>query len=116
MPPKGVSNNPAGRPPKARALTALLEKTGNKTVRLTDGRSVSGKRLLARALWEGITTKAITFPDGTKYELPPSEWMTLVQFVYKHIDGPPPADLHLSGADGGAIILKWSDNEKAEDS
>lgn len=64
---------------------------------------VSGKRLLARALWEGVTTKAITFPNGEKYLLPPDEWMTLVTFIYKHVDGPPPADLHLSGADGGAI-------------
>jgi len=115
-PPKGTVNNPNGRPPKSRALTTLLEKTGNKTVLLKDGRRVSGKRLLARSLWEGLTTGIITFPDGSKFELDPGDWMALSQFVYKHIDGPPPADFHLSGADGGAIILKWSDNEETETS
>jgi hypothetical protein len=100
-----VSNNPAGRPPKSRALTQLLEKAGSRTISLADGTKVSGKRLLARALWEGVTTKVITFPSGEQYQLPPDEWMTLVQFIYKHIDGPPPQQLQHTGEGGGAIVI-----------
>jgi len=35
--------------------------------------------------------------------------MDLVQLVYKQVDGPPPATLEHTGADGGPIALKWMD-------
>lgn len=105
-PPKGTVNNPSGRPPKHRALTTLLEKGGNKTVMLANGKRVSSKRLLARSIWEGITTGFVTFPNGTSYKLDPDEWMELVQFVYKHIDGNPPQRNEITGAEGNEIVFK----------
>jgi len=98
----GISGNPSGRPPKKRALTETLEKWGHKTV-VYNGKPVAGRLLLSRLIWQGITTGTITFPDGSILHLGPTDWKDLLKFLYSQIDGPPPADLHLSGADGGTI-------------
>lgn len=40
----GQSGNPRGRPPKERALTAILQAELGKTVDLPDGRRIAAKR------------------------------------------------------------------------
>jgi hypothetical protein len=110
----GHSGNPTGRPKGKRALTQTLEKAGSKTT-IYEGKALSGKRLLARLVWLGITTGTITFPDGSVLHLGPTDWKDFVKFIYQHIDGPPSADLHLSGAAGGAIILTWDMFVKGSD-
>ncbi len=107
---KGTSGNPAGRPPKGRALTDILEKAGSKTVEVTqsDGttKKVSGKRILASMVWELTTTGQVTLPDGKVKEVEDfNDWFAAVKFIYQHIDGPPPKVLNLGGPDGGAIPI-----------
>lgn len=100
---KGQSGNPKGRPPKNRALTAILERTGN-VKREVKGKPVSAKRLLAQLLWEAATTGRVTFPDETDAkQLDQQEWIGVVKFVYQHIDGPPKAEVDIT-----------SDGEKVE--
>ncbi|HET8707608.1 MAG TPA: DUF5681 domain-containing protein [Pseudomonadales bacterium] len=105
----GQSGNPKGRPPKDRALTALLEKAGKKTI-TNDGRKVARNRVLASKLWE-LATTGETELDGKKLELAPADWLDVVQFLYKHIDGPPKQNLDVtSGGDALQIILKWPED------
>ena len=94
--PKGVSGNPRGRPPKNRALTEILEKAGAAQVDI-NGDKVSGKRLLARLLWEGATTGIVTFAADRTYALPVDQWVGLVRFLYQQVDGPPKQDIEVAG-------------------
>ena len=105
----GQSGNPHGRPKKDRALTALLEKAGGATVEI-DGTRISGRRLMARQVWEGITTGMITFPDGKKMMLAPQDWKDFVKWAYGHIDGPPRTELDLTSG-GDKITVKLVKDE-----
>src|SRR5689334_21290158 len=91
----GQSGNPKGRPPKDRALTALLEKAGSATIEF-QGKNISGKRLLPEMVWEGVTTGSVTFPTGEKIKLSPQDWKDFVKWLYAHIDGPPKAEIDLT--------------------
>ena len=84
---KGQSGNPKGGPVKNRALTALLERAGSKVV-IVDGRKVAGKRWLAAAMWELVTTGAVTLPSGNVLIVEPKDWLETVKWLYAHIDGP----------------------------
>lgn len=86
---KGVSGNPNGRPQKSRALTAILEAAGSKTVEMGDGKHVARKRLMADLLWSAVEEGKITLPNKTEMIISPEDWFATVQFLYKHIDGPP---------------------------
>ena len=70
-----------------------------------DGTRISGRRLMARQVWEGITTGCVSFPDGKKLALSPQDWKDFVKWAYGHIDGPPPAALDITSA-GEAVIIK----------
>ena len=98
---KGQSGNPAGRKPKGRTLTDILEKTGSKTV-VIDGKRVSGKRLLARILWDIATTGKAAFPDGTELIVAPADYLAVIRFIYQHIDGPPKSEMDITS--GGEVI------------
>lgn len=98
----GQSGNPAGRPKKERALTLALEKWGNKTV-IYDGKSISGKRLLARLAWQGLLTGTIIFPDGSELHLGSTDWKDILKWLYSQIDGAPPQQFQHTGADGGPL-------------
>ena len=98
---KGVSGNPKGRAPKGRALTDILEKTlaQKVTVTLGDGtiKQVPRKALLAAMVSEAATQGRVTMPDGTvKVVADFADWLALVQFIYKHIDGPPITSLDIT--------------------
>jgi hypothetical protein len=100
----GQSGNPNGRPKKERALTDLLEKAGSATV-VYDGQSISGKRLVARMVWQGILTGEVKFPDGKKMRLSPTDWKSFVNWIYTHIDGPPKSELDIT-SDGEKIVVQ----------
>ena len=113
---KGKSGNPAGRPPKKRALTDLLEKAGGKTVEI-DGKRIARKRFLADAIWQAITEREIQLPNGEIMKVGPDDWWDAVQFIYKHIDGPPKAELDLTTGNEPLVIkiVKASDGTADND-
>lgn len=100
---KGESGNPSGRPLKNRTLTAILERAGGrKKVYSPD---VAPRRLVAELLWQAAATGIVTFPDGTIRAFDAQDWMGVVKFIYQHIDGPPKAEMEVSGKDGGPIEI-----------
>lgn len=101
----GQSGNPKGRPPKERALTTILERAGGKTLEV-DGKRVSGRNLVARMVWEGVTTGIVKFPDGKVLALSPTDWKDMLKWIYQHIDGPPRAEVDLT-SDGEKITVQF---------
>lgn len=85
----GQSGNPAGRPPKARALTDLLDMAGRKKMRTAGGKLVPRNAVVAELLWEAATLGRVEMPDGLPRVLAPKEWIDVVKFLYSQIDGPP---------------------------
>ena len=88
----GISGNPKGRPPKGRALTAILQRAGSQTLEV-DGKRISGKRLIARMLWALATQGETAFPDGRVLKIGGQGWLDVVKFLYAQIDGPPRQDV-----------------------
>ena len=95
---KGQTGNPNGRPLKNRALTAILEAAVDKKITGQDGKQVARKQLLAELLWQIVQSGKATFPDGSSLEVTPDDWFGIVQFLYKHIDGPPPQNVDVTSA------------------
>jgi hypothetical protein len=108
---KGQSGNPAGRPPKHRALTEILERTGSSTIEV-DGKRVSGKRLVARLLWEVAKTGQCVMPDGRVLKAGPQGWLDVVKFLYAQIDGPPPKDVNIGGQVENPLLIEvlWGES------
>lgn len=92
----GVSGNPKGRPKKVRTLTAILEKAGGKKLENT---SKTHKQLAAELLWTAAATGRVTFPDGSGLQLEAKDWLDVVEFLYKHIDGPPLSQVDVTSGD-----------------
>lgn len=85
---QGQSGNPAGRPPKSRALADLLDTALSKSIETTDGK-ITGKRLIARLVVEGITTGKVTFPDEDKAStLSVKDWIEFLKWAYQYLDPP----------------------------
>jgi hypothetical protein len=87
----GKSGNPKGRPPKKRALTELLEKTGAKKTGERANRAI-----FVENIWQGLTTGAIQFADGKILELEAGDYIQLARFVLSHIDGAAPSTVALT--------------------
>lgn len=105
---KGQSGNPRGRPRKNRALSELLEKTGNKTLVDTDGKRRAGKRVLSRSVWELVTTGETELPGGKILKVSPGDWLGLVKWIYQHIDGPPKTELPIGGTGDKEDVIRVS--------
>jgi hypothetical protein len=91
----GQSGNPNGRPKKERALTAILERAGGHTTDV-GGKRVSGRQLIARMLWEAVTTGKVTFPNKHFLAIDDvDDWAGIVKFIYQHIDGPPKSKIEV---------------------
>src|SRR5690242_17586598 len=104
--PKGNRNNPNGRPPKSRALTAVLESALNKPIVFESENAtvkVTGHKLLAALVTELVTTGTVHLPGGKVLDAAPKDWIETVKWVYAHIDGPPKQELELSG---GLAMIK----------
>lgn len=101
----GQSGNPKGRPKKERALTEILARAGGQMVEFQDGSRISGKRAVARMVWEGVTMGLVTFPDGRKLRLGPADWKDFVKWLYQHIDGPPKQTIDIPGLDNLATNI-----------
>jgi hypothetical protein len=74
-------------------------------IEMSDGIKVARKRLIARNLWQAVTLGKMTFPDGNEIQLSPDDILALTQFLYKHIDGPPPAAVDVTS--GGEKIAQF---------
>jgi hypothetical protein len=80
-----------------------LAQAGNKTIAV-QGKSISGKRWLAQALWQAITTGQIPMPNGPSLQLAPEDWLALVKWIYTHVDGPATIRAEVTGADGSDLL------------
>src|SRR5690348_9131400 len=101
---KGQSGNPQGRPPKERALTAILERALAETRHLEgEAKRTAGKQLLARYVADAVLTgrlpykQLILLETGGSAEvdarLNPGQWLDLAKWLYSHIDGAPQANV-----------------------
>lgn len=102
----GQSGNPNGRPKKKRALTQALQNATNKVVTLSDGTRINGKRYIAGLALQAVTDGEITLANGTVLTLSPEDMMMFWKFLFTQIDGPPPQEHEVTGAEGGPITLK----------
>lgn len=101
---KGQSGNPTGRPPKKRALTAILEAALKNKADTPDGK-IARNKIMAQLLAQGATEGRIVFPDGREMVIDDlADLFTLWTFIYKHIDGGPMPGI--GGNTGGAIPVK----------
>lgn len=91
----GQSGNPAGRPKKNRALTAILESALNKTTDTPAGKT-KRKQIIAEHITLAAAEGRVELPDGTTMELAPREWIDLLKWLYAHIDGPPRAEMDIT--------------------
>jgi hypothetical protein len=96
----GQSGNPNGRPRKERAMSDALAKEMWKP---------SKRKALLELISEGVSTGKVTFPGEDKPSvLSLRDWMMLVEFVYKQTDGPPRADVELSG--DIKVLVEYADD------
>jgi hypothetical protein len=79
-----------------------------------DGTRISGRRLMARQVWEGITTGTVSFPDGKKLSLSPQDWKDFVKWAYGHIDGPPVSAIDLNATGEVKVIIEYAENTTPE--
>lgn len=103
---KGQSGNPNGRPPKDRALTAILERAGSKCLDY-NGKTVAGKRLLADLMWQIATTGTCTLPGDKKLEVTAIDWLDVVKWLYHHIDGPAPTAMKITGDSNEPLTIRY---------
>lgn len=102
---KGESGNPSGRPPKSRALSDMLEKTLAKTIPTSEGK-ISGKRVLASLVVEGITTGKVTFPgEDQPSTISVKDWIEFVKWAYQYLE-PPITKQELTGANGEPFVTR----------
>ena len=103
--PKGRTNNPNGRPPKNRSLSAILETALGKTFDY-EGKRVNGKRILAEMLANAAITGRVRFPDDTEDSvISIKDWIGLVQWMYERVDGKPKQPLTGEGDEPFRILV-----------
>jgi len=123
----GQSGNPAGRPKsnKSRELAGLLTRAGNKRFRFVDEkgkkRTSEYNEFIAERIMDALSMGKVTFPregvDDTPVtiRLNSSEWMKLVDFFFKQVDGLVPKAGELDKNDDDAEMNTSEIAEKLED-
>ena len=109
--PKGVSGNPAGRPPKIRALTDRLAAELSRNVTKADGTKISGTHFLAQMRVEAAFTGKLTLLDGTERFLATDEIIDLQEWIYRQVDGPPRSEVDVT-SEGKALGSDLTDEER----
>jgi len=82
-----------------------LERAGSACVEV-DGKRISGKRLMARLLWQIATTGQATLVGGTVINAGPQGWLDVVKFLYTQIDGAPPHDVNVGGQPDNPLLVE----------
>ena len=72
---------------------------------------------MARALWDIAATGRTVLPGDPPLplEVSPQDWISIVKWIYQHIDGPAVTRLsHEGTGEGGAIVVeqRYSDEER----
>lgn len=90
----GASGNPAGRPPKSRALTEILLAAGKTKCSDGNGRQIERKKLLAEMIWQLAVAGEVTFYAGNRafganrtFEMPAASWLEVAKWLFDQIDG-----------------------------
>lgn len=104
--------NRKGRDPKSRAMTEILERVGSSTVE-REGKRISGKRLIAKLMWELATTGQVKFGDRVIKVTSAREWKDIVKEIYSQVDGPPRSGLDITS--GGETIGQTFELDKLTD-
>ena len=118
---KGTSGNPAGRPPKERALTDTLERAGRSAITDIDGKRRAGNRVVARVMWELATYGRATLPpkeeggESVNLEIGAKGWFEVVKWLHAQIDGPPKTTALVENTGKMEIILKWPEAREGAD-
>lgn len=101
---KGRTNNPNGRPPKSRALTAVLERAmSQRMIDPLTGKHTAKSIILARHVSTALLDGEVHFPDGHKLVLAAREWGEFARWFYQHVDGPARVAIDLTS---GGLALK----------
>lgn len=95
----GKSGNPKGRPPKVRALAALLEQAGE----ITTDTGLPRNMVLANALWALVMEGQVKLGKRLLKLDKSTDWFEIVKFIHIHIDGSAKASLEIGGEGGGPL-------------
>lgn len=113
---KGQTANPNGRPKKDRALTAMLEAAGARTVERAnpdtgDVEKVTLRKAAIAGVWQGLTEGQVTFLNGSKLPLYSKDYVELVKWLFTHIDGPPKQQVELSSDPNAPlkVLVEYAD-------
>jgi len=113
---KGQSGNPKGRParPMSQALEVLAEHDSFG--------DITNRQLVARLVWQALICGSIPMVDGRTLELNTKEWLDLVKWLHRHVDGsihagivvPPaalePGEMEATGDSGKEWVYDYSEH------
>ncbi len=112
--PKGKTNNPAGRPPKSKALSELLRKDLNHTYQTITGQKIAAKRIITKRVIDALVTGKWQLADGTFTFLSFQETAELIKWVFLRVDGQPPASVEVKTDEPINLIIQYADPPKDE--
>jgi hypothetical protein len=92
-------------------MTAILERAGSRSVVMPDGKRISGKRFMAVALWELVTTGSVTMPNGIVWVVERRDWLETVKWLYVHIDGAAKQQVDVM-SDGESLAGRVTDEQR----
>lgn len=82
---RGQSGNPKGRTPNSRTLTEILRAKGDEPVTV-GGEVTSRQDILAKAVWQFVTTGEVMLSGKLLAAESVSEWASVVKWLYTHIE------------------------------
>lgn len=82
--------------PPGRVLTEVLLRGAEMLTHDRNGTEVSNKELLAKLVWEAVTTGEVHFQGADCIVLAKREWVDTVRFIYNQVDGPPKKAMDLN--------------------
>jgi hypothetical protein len=81
----GQSGNPKGRPRKKHTLTEILQLSGEQVITVGD-EVITAKEVLAKAVWQFVTTGEVWLSGKRLEAVNVSEWANVVKWLYSHAE------------------------------